>query len=64
MNMKHDWLFLNVDESKTEATLDGSCPIARDGKIYEEKHYVVRYVVHGRTTVPNDLVIATENPQS
>lgn len=58
--MKCDWVFLNKDGSKTEATLDGAAPMTGDGKAHNGKGYVVRHVISGRTTTSNDAVIATE----
>ena len=56
-----EWLFLNKDKSKEVVTLQGSAPIPGDGKVHNKIGYVVRYVVSGRTTSPNDFVIATEH---
>lgn len=59
--MDCDWVFLNTDGSKEEATLvETGCPTPGDGKVHNRKGYVVRYVVQGRTTSKNPLVIATE----
>lgn len=61
MASKVDWVFLNADQTKHEATLPGDVPSTGDGKSYNGRGYVVRYIVGGRTTSPNDLVIATEH---
>jgi hypothetical protein len=59
--MHCDWLFLNGDGTKTEATLkEDKVPNPGDGKSHRSVGYVVRYVVIGRTTSPNPFVIATE----
>lgn len=63
MTKEIDWVFLNADGGKDEATLPGAAPNAGDGKSYKNRGYVVRYVVSARITSLNDIVIATEHKQ-
>lgn len=59
--MDCDWVFLNSDGTKVEATLsEPSIPTPGDGKSHSSKGYVVRYVVTSRASSPNPLTIATE----
>jgi hypothetical protein len=59
--MDCDWLFLNKDGTKIEATLkEATEPSPGDGKWNNSVPYVVRYVLTGRVTNPNPFVIATE----
>ena len=60
--MNCDWVFLNIDGSKLEVTLsEPTVPTPGDGKIHGQTGYHVRYVVSGRTTGVNPIVIATEH---
>ena len=58
---KCDWVFLNKDDTKDQATLDGAAPSPGDGKVHNGKGYRVRHIISGRSTTPNDAVIATEH---
>lgn len=61
--MNCDWVFLNSDGSKDEATLiEKTLPTPGDGKAHQGKGYQVRHVISGRTTSSNPAVIATEHP--
>lgn len=60
--MDCDWIFLNRDGSKDEATLtEPALPNPGDGKVHAQKGYVVRHVITGRTTSNNPAVIASEH---
>lgn len=60
--MDIDWVFLSKN-GKVEATLpEPRTPHTGDGKVHNNIGYVVRHVVSGRTTGPNDIAIATEVP--
>lgn len=61
---KVDWLFLNIDGTKALATTDGPTPMPGDGRFHNGTGYTVRYVISGRISDPNDMVIATENQPS
>ena len=56
-----DWVFLNKDGTKDEATLSGGAPSVGDGKFYNNIGYEVRFVVSDRITSLNDIVIATQH---
>lgn len=59
--MDCDWLFLRLDGTKIEVTIDEeSVPTPGDGKWHDGIGYVVRHVVTGRTTNHSPFVIATE----
>ena len=60
--MDYDWVFLNIDGTKDQATLaEAATPSPGDGKLHGAKGYVVRHVITGRTTTANPAVIATEH---
>jgi len=60
--MDCDWIFLNLDGTKVEATLsETAIPVPGDGKMHGGKGYRVRHVIDSRTTTPNPAVIATEH---
>jgi hypothetical protein len=61
--MDCDWIFIRLDHSRQEATLnEPTLPVVGDGKHHGGQSYEVVAVIAGRTTTPNPAVIAVEFP--